>query len=194
MPVTIAYSTLYLMRHAEYSVTTRPNEPRDGELTRRGEVQAQASAERLTRLNVGAIYSSPARRAQHTATILSARLGLTIQTDQRLSETIPPVAADLRTRYFSAYSDNELALGSVHLEAAFSFCWSAANPAHATVLVTHGNLIAGLVCRALGMGQHWFWLNTDHSSLTELHLREDGQVLVLRHGDSGHLPLPLQTR
>ncbi len=190
----IAYATLYLMRHAEYTVETRPAQPPDGALTRRGEVQAQSTAERLTRLNVGAIYSSPARRAQHTAAIVALALGLTPATDARLSETIPPVALDLRSRYFNAVSENELALGSVHLEAAYSFCWSGAVQEHATVLVTHGNLIAGLVCRALGMGQHWFWLNTDHSALTELHLREDGQVLVLRHGDNGHLSPPLQTR
>ena len=58
----------------------------DFELTPRGRAQAAAAARRLRDMAVAGIYASPLRRAQETAAIIAAELGLPVVTVDGLRE------------------------------------------------------------------------------------------------------------
>lgn len=81
---------LILIRHGEtdWNVEGRYQGQADPPLNARGEVQAQALAERLTADGVRpvGIYASPLRRAWRTAEVLAQRLGVPLWAEPRLQE------------------------------------------------------------------------------------------------------------
>ena len=79
---------LLLIRHGEttWNRDGRYQGHSDPPLTVHGEWQAQALAERLAAVEVASIVASPLMRAQATAQIIAARLGLPVATDHRLME------------------------------------------------------------------------------------------------------------
>lgn len=82
-------TTLYLMRHGEsvvniaHTLTCRRPE---GDLTRLGREQAARAAQWLLGKGITHIYASPFHRAQQTAAIVGAVLGLEVVTDAGLAE------------------------------------------------------------------------------------------------------------
>ena len=78
----------YLIRHGEslYNAEGRIQGQSDVELSLLGLRQAAAIADALAEEQIDAIFASPLRRAMQTAEPIAARLGLTIQTDDRLKE------------------------------------------------------------------------------------------------------------
>lgn len=74
-------TTLYLIRHAE-ATGQSPESP----LTPAGQVKAQLLADNLSGVGIQRILASPFRRAQQTAVPLAQRLGLPVETDDRLVE------------------------------------------------------------------------------------------------------------
>ncbi len=71
---------VWLVRHAD--VYDALIEVEDPPLSQRGREQARRLAERIRRVEVAAVYASPARRAQETARELAAE----VRTDTRLAE------------------------------------------------------------------------------------------------------------
>lgn len=87
-------------------------------LTDLGREQAAAAAELLADRGVTRILSSPAVRAQQTADIVAARLGLEVETDdllveKGLDEEIPGVLARIRA-FLDAHDDDEIVLAVSH--------------------------------------------------------------------------------
>ncbi len=84
---------LYFVRHGESQANLRhqfANQINDSHpLTEQGRAQAQALAEKLRRVPVTAIYSSPLLRARQTAEILNGPHGLEIQIEPALREHDP---------------------------------------------------------------------------------------------------------
>ncbi len=74
---------LYLVRHCQAT----GQEP-DAPLTPLGESQAEALADLLAPLGIGRILSSPFHRARASITPLAMRLGVPIETDDRLIERV----------------------------------------------------------------------------------------------------------
>ncbi len=79
---------LLLVRHGEttWNLERRYQGHSDPPLSARGEAQAQALANRLATTGVAGIVASPLLRAQATAQMIAARLGLPVVTDHRLRE------------------------------------------------------------------------------------------------------------
>jgi len=84
---------IYLLRHGEtvFNKEGRIQGGMESDLNALGERQAAGMAERLAVLTAAdpgpwRLVSSPLRRAQQTAAIVGARLGLTIEIDTRLRE------------------------------------------------------------------------------------------------------------
>ena len=79
---------LFLIRHGETLANRefRYVGARDDELSSTGEVQAEQLAEALTPLSLDAVYSSPLRRAYHTAAAIAAPHQLEVITSKELRE------------------------------------------------------------------------------------------------------------
>lgn len=86
---------IYLVRHGEAVASFAGHA--DPGLSERGEREAALAAEQLAHLSSAQLLSSPLRRAQETARVLSKRLGKAPQIEPRVAE-IPSPTADLEER------------------------------------------------------------------------------------------------
>ena len=79
----IGMTVVYLVQHAE-------KEPGLGDpgLTELGRIQATRTGRWLDGLGIGALWTSPMRRARETAGCIAAVTGLTVQADARLRERL----------------------------------------------------------------------------------------------------------
>jgi 2,3-bisphosphoglycerate-dependent phosphoglycerate mutase len=80
-------TTIYLVRHAESRPSSDVPEP-EWPLSARGQEQAKALVPVMQALAIGAIYSSPYRRALHTLTPLAAALGKQVIVEPTLHERV----------------------------------------------------------------------------------------------------------
>jgi broad specificity phosphatase PhoE len=76
-------TVVYLVQHAE-----KEGGPGDPGLTRRGAQQAARAGRWLGAVGIGALYSSPARRALETAGFVAAATGQPVRPDERLRERL----------------------------------------------------------------------------------------------------------
>lgn len=78
----------YCVRHGEsvYNAEGRIQGQIDIELSERGRLQCGALADAFATLPIQAVWASPLRRAFDTARAIAERLGLPVQTDDRLRE------------------------------------------------------------------------------------------------------------
>ncbi len=104
-------SLVYLVRHGESVGNVTPGLRRrdDPPLTERGRAQAARAAEALAGLGIGALFSSPLRRARETAEIIGAATGAGIQ-----------VAEGFREVDMGALSDSDAAEDRALRDAIFS--------------------------------------------------------------------------
>jgi probable phosphoglycerate mutase len=79
---------VFAVRHGEteWNLTGRQQGHLDSRLTERGVQQAHALARGLAGRGIEFVFSSDLGRASATADIIGARLGLPVQTDERLRE------------------------------------------------------------------------------------------------------------
>lgn len=143
-------TSLYLVRHAHAEWS--PDEDRP--LSRRGQADAQAVAERLAGLPITAIYASPAARARQTVAPLAARLGLSIDTeyDLRERELSGEPVADFPAAVRATWDDSafhhpggEANLAAQRRGVAVVERLAARHSQEAIVLGTHGNLLTLIV-------------------------------------------------
>jgi len=83
------YTRLYLLRHGEtenYKGVFKYNGHNDVDVTKEGERQLAAQAERLKALSIKAVYSSDLLRARKGAQAVAGRHGLEAMPDKRLRE------------------------------------------------------------------------------------------------------------
>ena len=79
---------LFLIRHGEslYNIEGRIQGQSDVALSPLGLRQSEAIAEALSGSGIDAVFTSPLRRAMQTAAPVAERLGLKVQSDERLKE------------------------------------------------------------------------------------------------------------
>jgi len=161
-------TTFHLLRHGEHTLQGKivaGRTPGIG-LSDRGRAEAEAAAARLASADIAAIYASPLQRAQETAAIVAARLGLDPATHDDLNEvdfgdwTGSTFAAIRETEHYPAWANRRslavipggetmrnvqrritetmLELHTIHPDASL-------------VLVSHGDTIRSGLAFALGM-------------------------------------------
>jgi 2,3-bisphosphoglycerate-dependent phosphoglycerate mutase len=143
-----ASRSLYLVRHCQAT-----GQAPDAPLTPAGGAQAIALADLLAPLGIARIIASPYRRARDSIAPLAARLGIPVETDDRLIERVlsPTPLADWRTHLEKSFDEPDYCLPGGESSRVAAARGIAAlhdaqrHPAHATVTVTHGNLLALLL-------------------------------------------------
>jgi 2,3-bisphosphoglycerate-dependent phosphoglycerate mutase len=177
---------VYLVRHCRAA-----GQAPDRSLTPDGEAQALQLADFLAPFRIGRIVSSPFTRAVGSIAPLAERLGLPVETDDRLAERVlssEPMddwEAAMRTSYVEldrALPGGEttrggLARGVAAIEAIL------AHPAECSVAVSHGNLLSLLLghygFHGGGLAGYEAWRNLSNPDVFEL-TDEDGQRRVRR--------------
>lgn len=139
---------LYLVRHCRAT-----GQAPDAPLTPEGIVQAGLLADLLAPLGIEQILSSPFVRACDSIAPLAARIGIPIETDDRLVErtlTTEPLP-DWRIHLARSFDDDTYCMaGGESSRVATARAVAALDavrhhPAPATAIVTHGNLLALLL-------------------------------------------------
>ncbi len=135
---------LLLIRHARAT-----GQAPDAPLTPEGEEAARRLAHRLLPLGITRIVSSPWVRAVDTARPLAQRLGLSIETDERLTERVLSGTdrADWQERLRESFTDPDRCLpggesGRTARARATAALAGARDPHGMTAVFTHGNLLA----------------------------------------------------
>jgi broad specificity phosphatase PhoE len=170
----------------------------DPELTERGVAQAAALAARFTGQAIGAVRSSPLRRARDTAAPIAVALGLDVVVDDRLVE-LDYGAWD--TTSFADLPVDDLARwrndptfappGGESLRAVTSrvadFCVEELDGPH-VIAVSHVSPIKAAVTWALGAGEELGWrMFLELASVTRVGAGRDGVASLLGFNDVSHL-------
>ncbi|MDH7481591.1 MAG: alpha-ribazole phosphatase [Armatimonadota bacterium] len=159
---------IILVRHGEtiYNLERRYQGHTDAELTELGKKQALRTAERLSREDITAIYSSDLIRASETARIIAKYHNLPVQTDMRLRECAfgdweGLTVDEIKERYPELYANYQRdsvqhrAPNGERLESLLERVSSVVNRIvkkhlnETVVLVGHGGTIHAFICYAL---------------------------------------------
>ncbi len=191
----MATRTLYLIRHGEYDWDDQPT-PHKG-LTRRGRKQARLTARRLRTLPATAIYSSDLRRAVETAEIIRGEFeGIGHEKSRTLRECTPSMPNHVPPpSVFARIPPEVIEAGRAQAEAAFArhFRPARGRDKH-EIIVSHGNLIRYLTCRALAAPDYaWLNLRTLNCGISAVTIEANGRMWVECYNDVGHLPPHLTT-
>ena len=186
--------TIYLVRHGQHEPKNDQHDEMGAGLTPVGVKQAKLTAERFRRLPIHAIYCSRLRRAVETAKFIAQEFpDIPLQKSRKLMECIPTLPSDLAEAH--NYSRDFLDEQTARAETAYKrrFKSSHGGDKH-EILVCHGNLIRYFVCRVLQVRPE-AWVNMDiyNCGITEVLIRSNGNMLLVSHGDVGHLPHHLRT-
>jgi 2,3-bisphosphoglycerate-dependent phosphoglycerate mutase len=139
---------LYLVRHCQ-AEGQAPEAP----LTAAGRAQAEQLADFLVGADIRRIVSSPFARARQSIEPLARRLGIPIETDDRLAERVlcPEPLPDWRDRLRASFDDPDFCLpggesGRTATERGVAAIQDALRRHDGSLaLVTHGNLLALLL-------------------------------------------------
>jgi serine/threonine-protein phosphatase PGAM5 len=193
----MAKRTLYLIRHGQYQSNTTPPEQPDGNLTEIGKEQARLAAERLKTQPIHIIHFSTLQRTTETANYFINSLPNAEQRPTELLwECIPNVPAGFE-QYFTHLSAEHIVQSGVRANEVFETFFkpldAAAEDSH-ELMVTHGNLISYLVCRALNAPvDSWLSADVNNCSLSKITVTAHGHVKLSCHNDTGHLTDHLRT-
>jgi serine/threonine-protein phosphatase PGAM5 len=208
---------IYLVRHGQ----REPGDGADTlgpALTAMGRQQAALAAERLSALEIDVIHTSSFRRTTQTAQIIAAQFpNVSIRPSRLLWECIPALPD-----YAIEWHQDHPTLGEASLplkmlpwiglwsddtnweqvEAGFEQAQQAwqkyFTPARGIdrheIIVCHGNILRYFVMCALQAPPE-AWINTDiyNCGISEVVIKEFGEVMLLSHNDHGHLPPEMKT-
>jgi 2,3-bisphosphoglycerate-dependent phosphoglycerate mutase len=174
--------SILLVRHCQ-AMGQEPDAP----LTLEGHAQAERLAELLVGAGIRRIVSSPFTRARDSIRPLASRLGLAIETDERLAERVlcGEPRPDWRDRLRESFDDFDVCLaGGESSRAAGKRGGAAVEDAVRlgslpAVLVTHGNLLALILRRFDGSFGFREWERLTNPDIFRLSLR-DGRAVVER--------------
>ncbi|CAD5122178.1 DgyrCDS10624 [Dimorphilus gyrociliatus] len=181
--------TIYLIRHGHF---IRKLGNYNDSLSLKGVRQVNLLGKRLATMNINFtnIYTSPFKRAKHTARIINKYLP-----DKRVKVTDflregRPVFPDPAPAYWRK-DDKEIVEDGPRLWKSFKvlFHRSQSKKDINDIFVCHGNIIGFLILRSLQLpSQRWLQLPVGHASITRIEIDYNGEVFVKSIGDIGHLP------
>lgn len=198
-----------LVRHGEteWNRVERFRGRTDIELNETGRRQARAAAQRLSGWQIGAIYSSPLKRALQTAQPIAEACGLGVAVLEGIADVDYGAWAGLsaeeaRVQYPQAYETwvhapllARFAQGE-SLRQVQARSWSAleeissAHEGETILLVSHVVVNRVLICSALGLVEDAFWRIGQDNAAINLLQGANGRYRVLLLNDTCHLESP----
>lgn len=189
--------SLVFVRHAQ------PAQEGKAGLSDVGQRQAEIAAQRLGQLfgNADVVYHSSAPPAKATAECFKRNL----QGSRRLVETalldegLPLVPSPAPPGLAASAGEDEMLADLTRAEAALcGLVWRPTGEdrdrGSVEVIVTHGNVIRYLTCRALQLPPAaWSRMKANHCAFTWIEVDSDGAVALREFGGVGHLPAELLT-
>lgn len=183
---------IYLVRHGSYRSGNGLNEL--------GVQQAQFARDYFQGIPVSALYSSMLQRAVETAEIIGTLFPkLEIQTTRLLNESIPTVPLDMREYVAEARPDltpAKVEENRARADDAFERFFQPSSPAQDMheVIVSHGNLIRYLVCRALRVDTNaWRHMRPYHCGISRFVINKMHGAVMISFNEMGHIPRDLWT-
>jgi broad specificity phosphatase PhoE len=195
-------ATLLFVRHAAHTdFGERFTGRADGvALSPTGAVQARKLADRLADAPISAIYASPRTRAAQTAAAIAERHGLDVETAHEVDEIDlgswtgrriaelegDPAFTRWNTERASAAPPGGEPMAAVaDRAAAFASRTAAARPGETVAVVTHADVIRGLVARVLGLSlDNLLRFEVDPASVTRMLFGDWGaKLLSLNEGE-----------
>jgi broad specificity phosphatase PhoE/ribonuclease HI len=200
-------TALLLLRHGQtaMSVDRRFSGSGDPPLTETGRAQAAALAARVasSRGEIAAVWTSPLRRAYDTAVPVAAALGLDLVVEERLRETDFGAWEGLTFAEIQQRDPNELSAWladpDVPAPGGESFATVttrvrqardaivAKYPGETVAVVSHVTPIKVLLRLALDAPNVLYRLHLDLASISQAEWYPDGNAVVRRVNDTGHL-------
>lgn len=188
-------------RHVIFVRHAQP-EGEGGSIGTVGKRQAELTGLRLKSLfdEVATVYHSSAGEAKATAQIIQGCLGKKCRVTESalLAEGVPIMPSPAPSALSNVALEN-LVLDSARAEGAFrAHVWCPTGEQQervsVEVVVSHGNVIRYLVCRALQLPEPaWSRLAANHCAVTWLDIDSEGAVVLREFGGVGHLPPDLVT-
>lgn len=192
---------LYLVRHGNYNTYEQSTDELGGRLTPLGRDQAALTGRHLALYQpLHALHASTMRRAMETAEVIALHLPhLEIQPSRLLWECIPTIPDQKRELFaekFPHLTTEKVAEQRAIADQAFEQFFQPhtdKSDVH-EVLVSHGNLIRYLTCRALGIDPSaWVKMLPFQGGITRFMIEEDGDMMLLAFNETAHIPLDMQT-
>jgi probable phosphoglycerate mutase len=178
---------LLLVRHAEPVKIVDADGPADPPLGDRGRTQSEALAAYLGTEPIGAVWSSPMRRARETAEPLAAALGVEVLVDSELAEYDREATSYIPLEELKASADGRwAAMVEGNLEGTIDPVVFRAgvvtamehvitgNPGGSVAVVCHGGVINAYLAHILGI-ERPLWFEPKYTSIH--------RVLASRRGD-----------
>ena len=186
-------ATIYLARHGSHDEVGKVLSGRsDIPINARGHAEAARLADRLSKVAVAAIHSSPRCRARETAEIVDARLELGVRTTPALDEidfgdwtgkAFAELDPDPTWKAWNMARNTASPPSGENMHAATSraVCHIEAAAGNTPLLcVSHCDVIRGVVAHYLGLSMdRLLHFDIDPGSLTELALYGDGTARVV---------------
>jgi serine/threonine-protein phosphatase PGAM5 len=134
------------------------------------------------------------KRAFETALIIAKHHGDRSPVPSHLLRECIPSRPLLRWRDSPAISAEMIRRGKDQADRAYRrYVRRPARHHECELLVCHGNLIRYLICCVLGLGKHaWYNLGTSHGGITVIRISNEGDIVLDRYNDTGHLPTKLR--
>ncbi len=197
---------ILLIRHGEstWNLTGRYQGRIDTELSDRGQEQAKRLAEHLKILPIQAIYSSPLRRAFHTALAVALDHGLDVVTEDDLTEIdhgtwngllreeVEKRFGPLLQQWLQTPAQVTMPEGE-GLEDVGRRAWSVLeklagrHPGNLVAVCSHDAVIKTLIATALGLDLDRFWsLRLDNASVSLIEM-DDTPARLIYFNDTCHL-------
>jgi len=199
----VGHRILVFVRHAQPEGVVAAEGANQAALSKKGQRQAELTGQRLQALfgdDVRLVHTSGAPEAKATAEAIRGCLGkhCSVKESALLAEGMPampsPVPAAL-----GEVSAEELRYDSARAEGAFrAHFWRPTgeepDKVGIEVIVSHGNILRYLVCRALQLPETaWSRLAAHHCAVTWLEVDPAGGVTLREFGGAGHLSPELIT-
>jgi 2,3-bisphosphoglycerate-dependent phosphoglycerate mutase len=183
---------LLLIRHARPRRVEGMDGPADPGLSPLGHRQAEVLAAWLAAERIGAVYTSPLRRAVETAAPLGEALGVAVTSEAALAEYDAEATAYIPIEELRAAGDArwmEVPDDIVGFQARVVEGvdrLAAAHPSQRIAFVCHGGVINVIVSAVLGVGPRMLFLPA-YTSISRVLIASTGQRSLASLNETGHL-------